>query len=226
MRGAEAAYHICPNVSPDEVTIGRLAIASARRAGLRRFVYHSVLQPASTTMPHHRLKGRVEKLLVASGLPSIVLRPASYMQNVLAGWDRIVRDGVYAVPYALTTRLGMVDLEDIAEVAAAVLTESDHLSRTYDLAGGEVLDQHGVAAILAGTLGRPVRAQVIARDAWERGARASGLGDYQARTLLAMFRTYERRGFFGDPATLASLLGRQPTTFAAFVAREAGRRRA
>jgi uncharacterized protein YbjT (DUF2867 family) len=147
------------------------------------------------------------------------------MQNVLAGWDRVTRDGIYAVPYALTTRLGMVDLEDVAEVAAMVLTGPGHLGRTYDLAGRDVLDQHGVAAVLARVLGHSVRARVVPRDAWERRARASGLGDYQVRALLAMFRAYERRGFFGDPATLASLLGRQPTAFEAFVAREAGRRR-
>ncbi|MDR7419290.1 MAG: NmrA family NAD(P)-binding protein [Armatimonadota bacterium] len=221
MRGAAAVYHICPNVSPDEVTIGRLAIRAARRMGVARFVYHSVLQPHSRALPHHRLKGRVERLLLRAGVPSVILRPASYMQNVLAGWDRIVRERVYAVPYALSTRLGLVDLDDIAEVAAMALTEDGHLGRVYDLAAGEVLDQREIAAVLSRVLGRSVQPQVIPRDVWEQRARAAGLGDYQVTTLRAMFRYYERRGFWGDPSVLTMLLGRPPTTFAAFVERVA-----
>src|SRR3989304_6140188 len=45
VRGVRAIYHICPNVSPDEVSIGQTAIAAARAAGIEHFVYHSVLHP-------------------------------------------------------------------------------------------------------------------------------------------------------------------------------------
>ncbi|MGD2207623.1 MAG: NmrA family NAD(P)-binding protein, partial [Anaerolineae bacterium] len=62
-RGAHAVYHICPNVSPDEVTIGQTAITAARRAGVEHFVFHSVLHPQVEAMPHHWLKMRVEELL-------------------------------------------------------------------------------------------------------------------------------------------------------------------
>ncbi len=49
--------------------------------------------------------------------------PAAYMQNVLAHWRTVVEEGVYPVPYRVETRLAAVDLEDVAEVAARVLTE-------------------------------------------------------------------------------------------------------
>jgi uncharacterized protein YbjT (DUF2867 family) len=225
-RGVSAVYHICPNVSPEELAIGSLLIDAAGSGGARQFVYHSVLRPSSDAMAHHVLKARVEDLLARSGLPRVILRPASYMQNVLASWRRIVDEGVYAVPYALSTRLGMVDLEDIAEVAARVLTEPGHAGRTYELAGAEVLDQTEIAAILSRVLGRPVQSRVVPLDVWERGARAAGLGDYQVATLLAMFRYYEENGFWGRPDTLAALLRRPPTGFAAFVERSAGSRRA
>ena len=87
-QGARVIYHICPNVSPDEVTIGRAAIAAARAAGVQHFVYHSVLHPQVEAMPHHWLKMRVEELLFQSGLAYTILQPAAYVQNVLAHWDR------------------------------------------------------------------------------------------------------------------------------------------
>ena len=134
-RGVRAVYHICPNMSPDETSIGQLALDAARAADVEHFVYHSVLHPQTEAMPHHWQKLRVEESILESGLPFTILQPAAYMQNVLAYRDRIVEDGVYAVPYAVETRLSMVDLEDVAAVAALVLAGPGHASATYELAG-------------------------------------------------------------------------------------------
>jgi uncharacterized protein YbjT (DUF2867 family) len=218
-QGVQAVYHICPNVSPDEVAIGQVAIAAARSAGVKHFVYHSVLHPQVEAMPHHWQKLRVEEKLFESGLSYTILQPAAYMQNVLAHWDQIMGQGVYPVPYAVETRLSMVDLEDVAEAAAVVLTEPGHTGAVYELAGVEVLSQTEVATILSQQLERPVRAEAVSLETWERRARESGLGDYQVETLVKMFHYYERYGFWGNPRVLSWLLGRPPTTFAAFVER-------
>jgi len=218
-QGVRAVYHICPNMSPQEVAIGRIAIQAARAAGIEHFVYHSVLHPQTETMPHHWQKLRVEEHLFESGLPYTILQPAAYMQNVLAYWDQMLERNVYPVPYAVNTRLGMVDLEDVAAAAAIVLTEPGHEGATYELAGSEVLTQMEVARILSKQLGRVIRAETVPLDLWERQARASGLGDYQVETLARMFRYYERFGFWGNSNVLSWLLRRPPTTFAAFVQR-------
>jgi uncharacterized protein YbjT (DUF2867 family) len=218
-----AMYHICPNMSPDELAIGQVVFQAARAAELEHVVYHSVLHPQTETMPHHWQKLRTEELLFETGLPYTILQPAAYMQNVLAYWDRILQQGIYAVPYATETRLGMVDLEDVAEAAAIVLTEDGHAGATYELAGADVLSPVEVAAILERQLARPVRAQAVPLGEWEQGARSSGMGDYQVETLLQMFRYYERYGFWGNPHVLTWLLRRKPTSFAAFVACEVGR---
>jgi uncharacterized protein YbjT (DUF2867 family) len=217
--GVRAIYHICPNVNPDEVAFGQAVIAAARSAGVERLVYHSVLHPQTEAMPHHWQKLRVEENLFDSGLPYTILQPAPYMQNVLTQWSQIAEQGIYSLPYAVETRLGMVDLEDVAEAAAIVLTEPGHVGATYELAGAETLSQTEVARILGQHLKRLVRAQVVSLDEWERQARASGLSDYAVETLIKMFRYYERYGFWGNPRVLTWLLGRSPTTFAAFVER-------
>jgi len=218
-RGVRAVYHICPNMHPDEAAIGQIVIAAARSAGVQHFVYHSVLHPQVEAMPHHWQKMRVEEQLFESGLSCTILQPAAYMQNVLAQWNSIVRDGVYPVPYRIETRLGMVDLDDVAETAAVVLTEAGHAGATYELAGAEALSQVEVASVLAGCLGRPVRAETVPLETWEQRARASGLGSYQIETLIEMFRYYEQHGFWGNPRVLHMLLGRAPATFAGFLTR-------
>jgi uncharacterized protein YbjT (DUF2867 family) len=206
-------------MSPDEVAIGQVALAAARAAGVERFVYHSVLHPQTESMPHHWHKLRVEALLFELGLPFTILQPAAYMQNVLAYWEKIANQGVYPVPYAIETRLNMVDLEDVAAVAAKALTEEGHLGAIYELAGPELLSQVEVAEILAQKLGRPVHAEAVPLEEWEQSVRQAGLGEYQIQTLLKMFGYYEAYDFWGNPGVLGWLLSREPVTFGEFVER-------
>jgi hypothetical protein len=115
--------------------------------------------------------------------------------------------------------LSLVDLEDVAQAAAIVLTEPGKTGATIELVGTPGLSQIEVAAVLHEQLDRPVSAEVIPLEVWERAARASGLGDYQVSTLIMMFHYYESHGFVGNSSSLAFLLHREPTSLAAFVAR-------
>lgn len=218
--GVKAVYHICPNMAADEITIGKMMIAAARKAQVGHFVYHSVLHPQIEAMPHHWRKMRVEEYLFETKIPFTILQPAAYMQNILAGWKQIAAQGVYRAPYAVETRLGMVDLQDVAEAAAIVLTEAGHQGAIYELANGEALTQTQIAKILSQHLDRPVRAEQIPLSEWQAGARQAGLSNYAIETLLKMFRYYEAFGFWGNSRTLAGLLGRQPKTFATFIQTE------
>jgi uncharacterized protein YbjT (DUF2867 family) len=222
MIGAHAVYHICPNVSPDEAAMGQAAISAARAAGVERFVFHSVLHPQIERMPHHWNKLLVEEMLFESGLPAAILQPTAYMQNMLAYWQGILEQGVFHIPYPVETRLSLVDLEDVAEAAATVLTEPGHVGATYELVGMPPMAQTEVAEVLSRTLGRAIRVEAQAIEVWEKHAQASAMGDYQRETLIKMFRYYERYGLAGNPNVLGWLLQRPPTTFEAFVERTMG----
>ncbi len=226
LQGVHSVYHICPNVHPDEAAIGYAMIDAAAAAGITHFVYHSVLHPQVEAMPHHWKKMRVEESLFASGLPFTILQPAVYMQNVLSNWENIDRTGVYAVPYAVESRLSMVDLEDVAQVAVIVLRDiftkerqPSHDGATYELVGTPGMSQSEVADILSQHMGHPVIARSVPIDTWKNEARNSGLGEYQVNTLVKMFAYYENFGFTGDSHVLSWLLNRPPTRFDAVVKR-------
>jgi uncharacterized protein YbjT (DUF2867 family) len=206
-------------MQPDEVAIAQNTLRAAQANGVARFVYHSVLHPQSEEMPHHWQKLRVEELILKSDLDFTILQPAAYMQNLLSGWQAIVEQGLYRIPYASSTRLGMVDLADVAEAAALVLTEPDHSGAIYELAGPDVLTQTEVAMVLATALGRPVHTEVIDRAVWEASARRAGLPAYAITTLRSMFEYYERNDFWGNPRVLTMLLQRSPTDLIRFVGR-------
>ena len=80
--GAEALYVIWPNFDPDEAAGVTALLAAARRAGVGRVVYHSVLRPQIRAMPHHAAKDRVEEALDAGGLAWRVLQPCAYADNL------------------------------------------------------------------------------------------------------------------------------------------------
>ena len=188
--GVRAIYHICPNVSGDEVVYARAVAAAARTHSVKRLVYHSVLHPQIEAMPHHWQKMRVEEMLFAAGFELTVLQPTAYMQNILGVWDGILRDGIFKFSYPAATRLSLVDLDDVGAAAAIVLTQDGHGGATYELAGTPALSQTEVASSLAAVLGRSVRAEEESLAAWEARARAGGMGEYERGTLAAMFRYY------------------------------------
>jgi len=218
VRGVAAIYHICPNVSPHEVAYASAVIAAAKAGGVQRFVYHSVLHPQIEAMPHHWAKLRAEEMLLASGLEVTNLQPTAYMQNILAGWRSITEAGIFRVPYPVDTRISLVDLSDVAEAAAVVLTEAGHGGAAYELVGTSPLTQTEVADGLSAAVGRKVQAVSEPIETWEAHARAAGMGDYQRETLIAMFRSYAASGLIGNANVLTWLLGRRPTTLARFAA--------
>ena len=221
VRGTEAIYHICPNVSPHEVAFAKAVIKAATEHGCPRLVYHSVLHPQIEAMPHHWNKLRVEELMFATALDITILQPTAYMQNCIAEWDRMVRDGIFRVPYPVETPLSLVDLEDVGQAAAMVLTSNGHSGATYELVGTPPLSQIEIAATFGQALNKTVRAEAEAVEDWDRRARSGGMEDYARETLTKMFRAYARYGLKGNPNVLGWLLGRPPTSLASFVVRTA-----
>jgi uncharacterized protein YbjT (DUF2867 family) len=219
MRGAEAVYHICPNVSPHEIAFAKAMIDAATHAGVRRVVYHSVLHPQIEAMPHHWNKMRVEEMLFSAKLGVTILQPTAYMQNTLAEWDRMVGEGIFRVPYPIETRLSLVDLDDVVQAAALVLTSEGHIGATYELVGTAPMSQIEIAEVFAGVMQRGIRAEAEPVEAWRDRAHRGGMDDHQRETLIKMFEVYARDGLTGNPTVLSWLLGRRPTSMADFAAR-------
>ena len=215
MRGVDALYFIPPNLHPKEDEIGKAGIVAALKSGVDRFVYHSVLFPQIESMPHHWRKLRVEEALIQSSLDFTILQPANYMQNLFAYWDTIKNEGVWRLPYAPEARSTPVDLAEVAEVAAKVLTEPGYRGAIYPLAGPEVLSAIEMAAHIGRALDRAVRAERQPLVEWE--AAAKGLDAERRDTLVRMFAYYDAHDFIGNVNVLRDLLGRQPRRFGDWV---------
>jgi nucleoside-diphosphate-sugar epimerase len=133
------------------------------------------------------------------------------MQNI-AGYKTAILNGTYPMPYASAARISLVDLRDVAEVAAKMFVTDIGLYGTYELVGTQPLSQVDVARALSKHFERPVKAIEVSKEEWEQAAIKNQMSVYSRETLLSMFRYYDTFGLTGSPTTLTCLLGRKPIT--------------
>jgi len=198
--GVDAVFYIAPAFFPDEAQIGVDMVDAARRAGVRRFVFSSVIHPVLSALPNHAAKAPVEEAVLDSGMEYTFLHPAVYFQNYALAWNRITETGVLAEPWSAETRFSRVDYRDVADVAAIALVEDRLVNGTFELCAEGHLNRKEVASLLTDVLGREVIEQRL--DAAE-------LGDAAAR-MKPMLEHYEHHGLLGNALTLRAILGREP----------------
>jgi len=210
LAGADALYLIWPNFDPAETAGAVALLGAARRAGVDRVVYHSVLRPQARSMPHHAAKDRVEEALDVSGLTWRVLQPCAYADNLHGQFAEVAATGTFRSPWGLARAQSLVDLRDVAEAAAVLLTDDGLDGGTFEAVGPEPLTAPRIADLLGEWLGREVRAV----DAVPDGPVPV---EYAARCSRLMFDHYRAHGFTGSPRVLEGLLGRPPRTFAEYL---------
>lgn len=221
LAGTEALYLIWPNFDPEEFVGATALLDAARRAGVPRVVYHSVLRPQARSMPHHAAKDRVEEHLDTSGLAWRVLQPCAYADNLDAAVPVAASTGRFSSAWGLEQGQSLVDLRDVADAAAVLLTEDGLDGGTFEAVGPEPLTAARIAELLAEHLGRPVTAVDAAADGpvppvGDPAAPPAGdaADDYAAECRRTMFDHYRAHGFTGSPRVLTDLIGRAPRTFA------------
>src|SRR5258705_6710546 len=131
-------------------------VEAARAAGVRHIVYlsqlHAVRNSPVRFLHYHAV---VEEAIASSGMAFTHLRPNLYMQGLLGFRSSIQSDGCILAP-AGDARVSIVDVRDIAAVAAAALTRSGHEGKTYDITGPESLSHEEVAGQLSESLGKQI----------------------------------------------------------------------
>ena len=172
LRGVDRVFlmHAGPGTTQSQIMID-----AARSAGVSRIVLLSSigarLIPLAGSIPA-TLAAR-EDLLRESGLDATYLRPNAFMSNTL-WWADGIRNTNRVVDATGPGRQALVDPDDIARVAALVLTEDGHVGHGYILNGPEALTAREQVEILSDVLGRTidfidVTPEQFAQDSIEHG---------------------------------------------------------
>ena len=167
---------------------------------------------------HHARLG--EEAVRASGLDFTLVRSAWFAQNFSEGYlrDPILK-GVLPMPGGMVQE-PIIDIDDIADVVVAALTEDGHKCTLYEVTGPQLLSFAEMAAILSDASGLPVQHVPISFEDFHANVAAAG-GDFVADVFTAIAReTLDgRNALVCDGVERA--LGRKPRDFADYAARAA-----
>jgi uncharacterized protein YbjT (DUF2867 family) len=187
-----------------------------QESGVRHIVKLSQLH-ANSRSPGRFLRyhAAVEEAVQASGLTFTFLRPNLYMQGLL-GFRQSIKEKGAIFAAAGGARISAVDVRDLADVAVAALTTSQHDNRAYALTGPEALTFDDMAHQLSRAVGRRITFVDIPPESMRAALADLGFPAWQADGLLEEFAMYRR----GEAAEVESgvhdALGRPPRSFAEF----------
>ncbi|WP_054313351.1 SDR family oxidoreductase [Mesorhizobium sp. 1M-11] len=167
-------------------------IAAAKQAGIRRIVRISALLAGPDgPSDNNRQHGRTDDELRACGIPSVILRPHFFMQNLLADVPTLnAKDTLHAA--AGDAGLAMIDTRDIADVALCALLSPAWDGNTYDLTGPASISFHEIVRELSELLGRTIRYVPISPDSLAQSVRDMGLDEWFAEGFHDYLLAYSR----------------------------------
>jgi uncharacterized protein YbjT (DUF2867 family) len=159
---------------------------------------------------------RAERVLQESGADWTIVRCSWFSQNFSESFFlEPVLAGEVALP-AGNVPEPFVDVEDIADVAAAALTEDGHVGQLYELTGPRLLRFDEAVEEIARAAGRPIRYVPVSIGEFTAGLAQEGVPDDVVSLLAYLFTEVldGRNAQLSDGVQRA--LGREPRDFAQF----------
>ncbi len=197
---------------------------AAKRAGVAHIVHLGACGDDDTLVAHWGWQQFVERYIEWAGFSFTHLRPDIFMQNLLGyGGARAAQGGLIR-HFVGDARISWVDCDDVAAVAAeCLLHPEEHGGRTYRLAS-DVKSYRDVAATLTEVLGQPFAYEARPADEFLKAVLAAGA---DAAYMHSAYENYAKYSAGQEPepgadfTVMASILGRQGTSWADFAARHA-----
>ncbi len=207
----EGVANVYINYAPDLAMPGatdaiQALVERAKRHGVKRLVLLSGRGEEEAQA--------CERIVQDGGIDWTVVRPSWFHQNFSEGaFVEMVQAGQITLP-DVDTPEPFVDVDDIAEVAVAALTEDGHAGEIYEVTGPRMLTLAEIAAELSSATGRDITYVPVPHEAFVSGVADSGAPKDVVWMLDYLFSTVldGRNAYLTDGVQRA--LGRPPKDFA------------
>ncbi|QDK79833.1 SDR family oxidoreductase [Spirosoma sp. KCTC 42546] len=191
-------------------------VAEAQRAGVQHIVKLSQFAAdANSPVRFLRYHAVVELAIRESGMAFTFLRPNLFMQGLLGFRSSIVEQGNFFAAVGDAT-ISLVDVRDIAAVAAAALVEPGHEGKIYTLTGPQALTHAEIADELSKAVGRQITFIDVPPAAMRAALAGVGFPDWQADGLIEDYAHYSRNEASAIEAGVEDATGKLPRNFADF----------
>jgi uncharacterized protein YbjT (DUF2867 family) len=215
--GAGAAYVVyTPDLAVPAAPAAITAFtALARELGVRRLVLLSGRGEEEAL--------RCERIVQESAREATIVRASWFAQNFDEGpFRELVRSGEVTLP-AGDVAEPFVDVEDIADVAVAALTEEGHAGEVYEVTGPEALTFEEAVAAIAAETGSALRYRRITPEAFGAGLAQGGMPPAEVELLHYLFTTVLDGRNSRPTDGVQRALGRPPRSFRTYARAAAAR---
>jgi uncharacterized protein YbjT (DUF2867 family) len=215
LEGVTAVFNITV-AHPEAVSWNAAFLECAKQHGIRHVVQLSGMNVSpSSSAAFHRQMSQCDEALKASGLGYTILQPNVFHQNMLRMASPIREQGRFRSAVG-DAQISMIDVRDIAEVAAKALTEEGHARKVYVLTGPESMTYFDVARSLSNALGKPIEYEALEEEQAVKELIQSGLSEAVARGRVGVHRSFSSGAFMRVTSDVQQLLHRAPRSFSEF----------
>jgi uncharacterized protein YbjT (DUF2867 family) len=220
LQGVDRAMLIS-SADPAMLEVQSNFIEEAHKAGVKYVVKLSGIMPnIDSPFRYARMHGEIERRLEASGMAFTHLRAGEFMQAYFRQVPSIIAKGAMFLPME-EAKIASIDICDVAEVAAIVLTNPGHEGKIYPLTGPEALSMPEVAERISVATGKTIRyVNVTPKEAMQANL-ALGMPPYTAEALFELFAERRKGKESQVSPIIPSLFGWRPSSFEEFARRNA-----
>ncbi len=210
LEGVDTLLLISSSETGQRVAQHANVIAAAKKTGVKRIVYTSLLHADRSPLnlaPEHI---QTEADLKASGIVYTILRNSWYTENYTGSIPAALANGAF-YGCAGNAKICSAPRDDYAEAAAVVLTGEGHEGKTYELAGDKAYTLTDLAAEISRQTGKDIPYKDIPEAEYAAALRNAGLPEGFAAALASWDVAASEGALFDDSQQLSRLLGRQTT---------------
>ncbi|MCF8363986.1 MAG: NmrA family NAD(P)-binding protein [Prolixibacteraceae bacterium] len=193
-------------------------IESLKKQQVRQMVFLSVQgAEKSKIIPHNK----IERLIVASGLNYIFIRPSYFMQNLTTTLISDIKTKREIILPAGNAKFNWIDIENIGEVAAILLHNfNDYKNNPYELTGYENENFATVVKLINTVTESPVKYRSLNPLKFYNIKKRDGMkkGMIMVMVMLHFLPRFQKQPTISK--FYEQLTGKQPTSLKAFINRE------
>jgi NAD(P)H dehydrogenase (quinone) len=187
-QGVDKLFLIVGNVRNREEHAKNAIDAAVAAGSVKDVLFFSMLKAEDESILLTRQFRSGEKHLEASGLKWTHLRAIFFQDNFL-GWADGIKQGAFYFGIR-EGRFAPLNVGDIGEMAANILTSSGHEGKAYNVTGPELLSGEEFAAAFSEVTGKSVKYVSPDPPTTLKSLLDSGWPEWQAKGLLELFDLY------------------------------------
>lgn len=217
LEGVDRLYLLAPTGTVDVKGTLVPVVEAAKARGIKVVLQTAIGVDADDSIPYRQ----VEIALQNAGIPFVILRPNWFSDNFHTFWKAGIDHGVIAVP-AGEGKSSFIDVRDIAESAAAALTDDRFNGKAFTLTGPAALSYAEAAAILSGVVGKPIAYQAVDDDTFVGILVGAGVPKDYASFLATIFYPVREGWTAGVSGDVETLTGKPPRSLETYARDNAG----